>query len=149
MAKILIVDDHPHIVRLLHRELAAEQHSVVTAATGEEALQKAQQEPPDVMVMDVMMPGMSGLEVLRALKADPATRAIVVILLSALDEPGEMTYGLQLGADWFLNKPFALGDISTLVRRFLDCPRWSRPAPRSDMGPVPVEEGEWLVSAAA
>jgi DNA-binding response OmpR family regulator len=149
MAKILIVDDHPHIVRLLQRELAAEQHAVVTAATGEEALHKARSEAPDVMVLDVMMPGMTGFEVLRALKADPATRATVVILLSALNEPGEMTYGLQLGADWFLNKPFAPGDISTLVGRFLDQPHWSRPAPPSDMGPMPVEEIESLDLAAA
>jgi DNA-binding response OmpR family regulator len=149
MAKILIVDDHPHILRLLQRELATEQHAVATAATGEEALHKARSEAPDVMVLDVMMPGMSGLEVLRALKSDPATRAIVVILLSALNEPGEMTYGLQLGADWFLNKPFAPGDISTLVRRFLDQPHWSRPAPRNDMAPMAVEQGEWRLSTAA
>jgi DNA-binding response OmpR family regulator len=149
MAKILIVDDHPHIVRLLQRELAAEGHLLLTATTGEEALQKAQHEVPDLMVLDVMMPGMTGFEVLRALKADSATRAIVVILLSALNEPGEMTYGLQLGADWFLNKPFAPGDISTLVRRFLDQPHRSRTAPPSDMGPMPVEETECLALAAA
>src|SRR5437870_12790280 len=127
MAKVLIVDDHPHIVRLLRRELAAERHTVSTAATGEEALQKARQESPDVIVLDVMLPGMSGLEVLRELKADPATRATIVIRASALNGPGEVTFGLQSGADWYLPKPFAPGDISTLVRRFLHGRRWSTP----------------------
>src|SRR5260370_27632773 len=70
-----------------------------------------------------MLPGKDGLSVLRELRADPATRAMVVILLTAQDQPGDVTQGLQRGADWYVTKPFRPGDIATLVRRFLDhCP---------------------------
>jgi DNA-binding response OmpR family regulator len=125
MAVILVVDDHPHILRLLQRELEAEAHDVITATTGEEALRKINEERPALVVLDVMLPGKSGLSVLRELRADPATEAMVVILLTAQDQPSDVTQGLQRGADWYVTKPFRPGDIATLVRRFLD----HRPAP--------------------
>ena len=123
MAVILVVDDNPHILRLLQRELEGEAHEVITAATGEEALRKIHEELPALVVLDVMLPGKDGLSVLRELRADPATQAMVVILLTAQDQPGDVTQGLQRGADWYVAKPFRPGDIATLVRRFLDhCP---------------------------
>src|SRR5438876_341641 len=123
MAVILVVDDHPHILRLLQRELEGESHEVITTATGEEALRKIHEELPALVVLDVMLPGKDGLSVLRELRADPATQAMVVILLTARDEPGDVARGLQRGADWYVAKPFRPGDIATLVRRFLDpCP---------------------------
>lgn len=140
MARILIVDDHPSIVTLLQRELASGRHTVLTAASGEEGLRKVREEEPDLLILDVMLPGMTGLEVLRRIKADPATCETVVILLSALDEPGEMTYGLQLGADWYLTKPFAPGDVETVVRRFLQACRWSAPAPCSERAGASIGE---------
>jgi CheY-like chemotaxis protein len=74
MARILVVDDHPHIVRLVRRELERDAHEVLTAADGEEALRLAREQQPAVIVLDVVMPRRNGFEVLRELKADPAKR---------------------------------------------------------------------------
>lgn len=136
MAKILIVDDHPHILRLLERELAGEAHEVVTALTGEEALRKIREEQPALVVLDVMLPGKDGLEVLQEVKADPDTRATVVILLTARDHASEVTHGLQLGADWYVTKPFGPGEIATLAQRFLA----GRPAPSGHPAAAPRRE---------
>jgi DNA-binding response OmpR family regulator len=119
MAKIAVVDDHPHIVRLIQRELEQEGHDVITAADGEAALQKIRAEPPALVVLDVVMPGKNGFQVLRELKSDPATGEIPVIMLTVRDQDADMTHGLNLGADWYLTKPFAPGDIAALARRFL------------------------------
>jgi DNA-binding response OmpR family regulator len=119
VAKILVVDDHPHIARLIERELAREGHQVVAAADGEEALRLIAREPPDVIVLDVILPKIDGFEVLRILKSDPETRRIGVIMLTVLDQDGAVSHGLELGADWYVPKPFVPGDIATLVRRFL------------------------------
>jgi DNA-binding response OmpR family regulator len=119
VARILVVDDHPSIVRLLQRVLQTEQHEVITAADGEEALQKARDERPDMVVLDVMMPRKNGFEVLHELKSDPATQAIIVIMLTARDHDVEMKHGLQLGADWYVPKPFSPADMVALARRFL------------------------------
>jgi DNA-binding response OmpR family regulator len=122
MAKILVVDDHPHIVRLVQKELERDGHEIVTAADGDEALDKVRQERPALLVLDVVMPNRNGFEVLRELKADPATAQIPVIMLTVRDQDAEMTHGLTLGADWYVPKPFVPGDISGLVRRFLGEP---------------------------
>jgi DNA-binding response OmpR family regulator len=120
MAKILVVDDHPQIVRLLQRVLQTDAHEVITASDGEEALQKVYQEWPALIILDVTMPKKNGYEVLRELKSDPATQQIPVIMLSGKDQESEMSYGLQLGADWYVPKPFRPGDILSLTRRFLE-----------------------------
>jgi DNA-binding response OmpR family regulator len=122
MARILVVDDHPHIVRLVRRELERDAHEVLTAADGEEALRIARELQPAVVVLDVVMPRRNGFEVLRELKSDPATRDIVVIMLTVKDKEAEFTHGLNLGADWYLPKPFVPGDIAALVQRFLLAP---------------------------
>ena len=122
MAKILVVDDHPHIVRLVRKELEREAHEVITAEDGDEALRLAREEKPAVVVLDVVMPRRNGFEVLRELKADPATRDIFVIILTVKDKESEFTHGLNLGADWYLPKPFVPGDIASLVQRFLHQP---------------------------
>ena len=107
------------IVRLLQRVLQTERHEVITAADGEEALQKVRAEHPALVVLDVMMPRKNGFEVLQELKSDPATQGIIVILLTGQDHDGELRHGLQLGADWYVPKPFSPADIVTLTRRFL------------------------------
>jgi DNA-binding response OmpR family regulator len=119
MATIVVVDDHPHIVRLVQRELEEEGHEVITAADGEEALQRIRAELPALVVLDVVMPKKNGFQVLRELKSDPATREIPVIMLTVKDQDAEMTHGLHLGADWYVTKPFVPGDIAALTRRFL------------------------------
>jgi CheY-like chemotaxis protein len=119
MALILVVDDHPQIVRLVQRELEEEKHEVYTAVDGEEALQQIQQQHPDLVVLDLAMPKKDGFAVLRELKADPTTRATIVILLTSMEDDAAITRALEAGADWYLAKPFRPGDVAMLVRRFL------------------------------
>jgi DNA-binding response OmpR family regulator len=119
MGKILLVDDQPHIVRLLQMELESEGHTVVTAVDGEEAIEKFQAETPDLVVLDVVMPKKDGFAVLREMKADPDRGRTPVIMLTIKDHDADIALGLQTGADWYLPKPFNAGDVSSLVRRFL------------------------------
>jgi two-component system, OmpR family, alkaline phosphatase synthesis response regulator PhoP len=120
MTKILVVDDHPHIVRLVQRELESESHEIITAVDGEEALEKIRAERPALVVLDVMLPKKSGFDVLRAVRSDPATRETTIIMLTVKDQDADVTRGLRLGADWYLTKPFRPGDIAALARRFLN-----------------------------
>jgi DNA-binding response OmpR family regulator len=122
MARILVVDDHPHIVRLVQRELQQEGHEVLTAADGEEALEAVRREQPALVILDVVMPKKNGYEVLREMREHPETRTIPVILLTVKDQPTDVTHGLQLGADWHLSKPFCAGEVAALARRFLELP---------------------------
>jgi two-component system phosphate regulon response regulator PhoB len=140
MATILVVDDHPHIVRLVQRELELEGHGVVTAADGVEALAVIRREPPALVVLDVLMPRKSGFEVLRELKSDPCTREIPVIMLTVQDQDAAMTHGLNLGADWYVAKPFAPGDLAALVRRFLAGTSAEAPIPDGTLGCSPEKK---------
>ena len=79
-----------------------------------------------MIVLDVILPKIDGYEVLRVLKSDPETREIGVILLTVLDQDGAVSHGMELGADWYVPKPFVPGDIATLVRRFLQSSRCER-----------------------
>jgi len=104
-ARILIVDDIPANLRLLEAKLAAEYYQVAAAESGLEALELARQWQPDLVLLDVMMPGMDGYECCAALKADPATQHIPVVMVTALGDAQERLHGLQVGADDFLTKP--------------------------------------------
>jgi two-component system cell cycle response regulator len=112
--RILVVDDIEANVRLLQAKLAAEYYDVLTASDGATALEKAVKEQPDLVLLDVMMPGMDGFETCRRLKDDPATRHIPVVLVTALDGRGDRITGLEAGADEFLNKP--IDDIMLFAR---------------------------------
>ncbi|MFC3076939.1 PleD family two-component system response regulator [Phenylobacterium terrae] len=104
-ARILVVDDIEANVRLLEAKLAAEYYGVLTAHDGPTALAMAAAEKPDIILLDVMMPGMDGFEVCRRLKDDVATRHIPVVLVTALDGRSDRINGLEAGADEFLTKP--------------------------------------------
>ncbi|MDP8916660.1 MAG: PleD family two-component system response regulator, partial [Pseudomonadota bacterium] len=104
-ARILVVDDIEANVRLLEAKLSAEYYDVLTATNGPEALALAAAEEPDIVLLDVMMPGMDGFEVCRRLKDDNATRHIPVVLVTALDGREDRIQGLDAGADEFLTKP--------------------------------------------
>src|SRR5919206_1679844 len=97
--KILAVDDERHIVRLVEVNLARAGYNVVTAFDGREALQKVESEKPDLVVLDVMMPYMDGFEVLRNLKANPATAEIPVIMLTSKAQDEDLFHGYKTGAD--------------------------------------------------
>jgi two-component system cell cycle response regulator len=113
-ARILVVDDIESNVRLLEAKLSAEYFEVLTAYDGPTALAIAGSERPDIILLDVMMPGMDGFQVCRRLKEDPTTRHVPVVLVTALDGRADRVAGLEAGADDFLTKP--IDDVMLMAR---------------------------------
>ncbi len=113
-ARILVVDDIPANVRLLEAKLMAEYFEVLTANDGPAALEVANTQAPDLILLDVMMPGMDGFEVAERLKADPKTRHIPIVMVTALTDTADRVRGLEAGADDFLSKP--VNDIALFAR---------------------------------
>jgi twitching motility two-component system response regulator PilH len=117
--KILIVDDSPTDIRLMSIPLKAKGYEVSTAADGDEALTKAIQIQPNLVILDVVMPKKDGFQVCRQLKANPETKGIKVILLTSKSQKSDRFWGLKQGADVYLTKPFAeeelLGHINQLT----------------------------------
>lgn len=105
--KILVVDDEIYIVHILDFSLGMEGYEVVTALDGEQALEKARSEKPDLIVLDIMMPKLDGYETCKRLKADPATKDVPVILLSAKGRNVDQKVGFEVGADDYITKPFS------------------------------------------
>src|SRR5580704_2047772 len=104
-ARVLVVDDILSNVKLLEAKLSAEYFDVVTAFNGLECLAKVAESAPDIVLLDVMMPGMDGFEVCRRIKSDPKTAHVPVVMVTALDQPSDRVAGLEAGADDFLTKP--------------------------------------------
>ncbi|MBS0561572.1 MAG: response regulator, partial [Proteobacteria bacterium] len=115
-ARILVVDDVPANARLLEAKLSAEYYQVATARDGFGALTLAREWEPDLILLDVMMPGMDGFECCRRLKDDDATAHVPVVMVTALGEPGERIQGLEAGADDFLTKPVEYDTLMARVR---------------------------------
>jgi len=113
-ARVLVVDDILANVRLLEAKLAAEYFEVVTAMNGADALEAVQRTRPDIVLLDVMMPGIDGIEVCRRIKSNPATQHIPVVMVTALDQPEDRVRGLEAGADDFLTKP--VNDVALFCR---------------------------------
>ncbi|WP_350334626.1 PleD family two-component system response regulator [Coralliovum pocilloporae] len=113
-ARVLVVDDIEANIKLLEARLIAEYFEVLTASSGPEALKICSEAACDIILLDVMMPGMDGFEVCRRLKADPKTAHIPVIMVSALDQSDDRVKGLEAGADDFLTKP--VNDVTLLTR---------------------------------
>jgi two-component system response regulator MprA len=113
---LLLVDDEPELLAVLRRGFEQHDYLVETAAGGPEALASAVARPPDLIVLDLMLPQMSGLEVCRALRADERLQAIPVIFLTARHETPFKVAGLDLGADDYLTKPFEFGELLARVR---------------------------------
>ncbi len=118
-ARVLIVDDVPANVRLLQARLEAEYFEVFTAFDGAEALEMVQRVQPDIVLLDVMMPEVDGIEVCTRIKSNPLTRFLPVIMITALDQPEDRIRGLQAGADDFLVKPVDELTLITRVRSLL------------------------------
>lgn len=107
MRKLLIADDEDGVRRLVRMTLESEDYDIIEAADGAEALECARAHKPELMFLDVMMPEMSGVEVCKELKSDPATSGITVIMLSAKAQEADRDAGLEAGADDYFTKPFS------------------------------------------
>lgn len=117
--KILVVDDEEDILELLRYNLLREGYNVSCAASGEEALRLAQSEIPDLLVQDLMLPGIDGLEVTKILKNDSRTKDIPIVMLTAKGEEADIVAGLELGADDYITKPFSPRVLVARVRAVL------------------------------
>jgi len=119
MARILIAEDEPDIRELVAFTLRFAGHEVITTANGEEALQQASQLFPDIIIMDVRMPKMTGYDACRAMKADAKLKNIPVMFLSAKGQDAEIQAGLDVGAEEYLLKPFAPTQLAERVNAIL------------------------------
>jgi two-component system phosphate regulon response regulator PhoB len=116
---ILVVDDEEDILELVSYHLAREGYRVASATTGEEGLKKAKHEKFDLVVLDLMLPGLDGLEVTKALKADAGTRSVPIVMLTAKGDDADVVTGLELGADDYITKPFSPRVLSARVKAVL------------------------------
>jgi CheY-like chemotaxis protein len=119
LPRILIVDDERRNRQLLEVMLGGEGYELVSAGSGQEALEMVKSDPPDLILLDVMMPGMNGYEVAATLKVDPGTRHIPIIILTALDDRNSRIHGLSAGAEEFLTKPVNRHELCLRVRNLL------------------------------
>jgi two-component system phosphate regulon response regulator PhoB len=118
-ASILVVDDEEDIRELVQLNLDREGYRVLTCETGEQAMAVARSKTPDLIVLDLMLPGIDGLEVCKRLKADSALQQIPVVMLTAKGEESDIVAGLELGADDYITKPFSGKVLVARVRRLL------------------------------
>lgn len=116
---ILIVDDEPYLAFMLADLLADAGYDAHTIDNGLDALETVHRDPPDLMLLDVQMPGLDGFEVAARMKADPATAAIPIIMLSAMGGRGARVIGLECGAEEYLAKPFDRAELLARVRNLL------------------------------
>jgi phosphate regulon transcriptional regulator PhoB len=133
-SRVLIVEDEPDIRELVVHHLKREGYQVSAASSGEEALRQVQAAPPDLVLLDLMMPAMDGLEVCRRLRQDPTTASLPIVMLTAKGDEVDRVLGLEIGADDYVVKPFSPKELLARVRAVL---RRSRPAP----GAAPLRLG--------
>jgi two-component system phosphate regulon response regulator PhoB len=122
--RILVVEDEQDILELVRYNLARENYQVFCASSGEEALKIVVSEPVDLIVLDLMLPGMDGLEITRRLKNNPRTQNIFIVMLTAKGSEADIVTGLELGADDYMTKPFSprvlLARIKAVIRRSIE-----------------------------
>ena len=124
--KILVVDDEIYIVHILDFSLGMEGYEVVTALDGEQAVEKARAEKPDLIVLDIMMPKLDGYETCKILKGDDTTKNIPVILLSAKGRNVDQKIGFEVGADDYITKPFSPRKLVERINSILGQSQQSR-----------------------
>ena len=120
-ARILVVEDEEEILELLTYNLTREGYAVESVASGEEALKRIQSKPPDLILLDLMLPGVDGLEVCKSIKGNPDMRDVPIMMLTARSEEADIVTGLELGADDYITKPFSrrvlLARVKAVLRR--------------------------------
>lgn len=116
MSKILVVDDEKNILELVRFNLEREGYQVLTSLDGTSALEQARSEIPDLILLDIMLPGMDGLEVCRVLHQDPVTKDIPIVMLSAKADELDRVLGLEMGADDYVTKPFSPRELVARVK---------------------------------
>ena len=126
---VLVVEDEPDVVDILRYNLGRSGFQVLIAVTGDRGLEMAREMRPDIIVLDLMLPGMTGHEVCRALKSDANTEVIPIVMLTAKGEPHERVKGLELGADDYVTKPFSPRELVLRVQALL---KRLRVMPRSE-----------------
>jgi two-component system alkaline phosphatase synthesis response regulator PhoP len=119
--KILVVDDEINITQILEFSIGAEGYEVITAANGEEAIDKARREQPNLIILDVMMPRIDGYEACRILKSNPLTKNIPVILLTAKGREIDKRLGYEVGATDYIIKPFSPNKLVERIHELLSC----------------------------
>ena len=117
---IMVVDDDPELVEIVRAILEQREFNVMCAYSGAQALAGLEKQKPDLIFLDIMMPEMDGLEVLRRLKAAPETSSIPVILLTALNEYEDSETGYKMGADYYIAKPFTKTQMMTAIDHLLN-----------------------------
>ena len=139
VARVLVVEDSADIADLLRHYLERAGHVVDQLGSGAEAIDRARRQPPDLVLLDVMLPGLDGMEVCRRLRADSTTSAIPILMLTARGEEADRVRGLELGADDYVTKPFSpkelVARVAALLRRV---DRRRSPAPVLTYGPVSI-----------
>ena len=119
---VLIADDEQNIVISLQYLMKREGHAVSVARDGREALAAIQRDRPDLVLLDVMMPGLSGFDVCQAVRADPELAGVKILLLTAKGRDTDLAKGLALGADAYMTKPFSTQELAARVRALLESP---------------------------
>ncbi|HEX7446581.1 MAG TPA: response regulator [Pirellulales bacterium] len=117
--RILVVDDEEDLLELIQYNLAKEGYRVTCVGTGEDALREARSNPPDLIVLDLLLPSVDGLEVCKLLKNDPRTKHVPVVMLTAKGDEADMVTGLELGADDYISKPFSPRVLTARIRAVL------------------------------
>jgi DNA-binding response OmpR family regulator len=119
MKTVVIADDEPSMRMLVHATIESDDYKVIEAGDGDQAWSLIQQYKPSLVLLDVQMPGRSGLEILRSIRSHPELAGIRVILLTAIDREADIEAGLMAGADFYLTKPFSPLDLITRVEEAL------------------------------
>ncbi len=114
--KVLVIEDEPDILEVIQYNLEREGHKVIACRNGEQGLSRIRTDNPDLVILDLMLPGMDGVEVCRQVKSDPVTRSIPIVMVTAKGEESDIVLGLGIGADDYITKPFSPRELVARIK---------------------------------